>query len=93
MLTWFGGLGTRIIYAFLIWLVVRSLKLLRSSEEPLEKATGAVCAAIIVVMMATGLIFVEHAVILILVAVLLRGKKLPGSEDNPLDAPGIGQKT
>ena len=86
MLTWFGGLGTGIIYAFLIWLVVRSLKLIRSTEEPLEKAVGAVCAALVAVMMATGLIFVEHAVILILVAVLLRGKrpKIDATHDNTI---------
>jgi hypothetical protein len=73
MLTWFGLLGTGIIYSFLVWLLIRALRLLKHADLPLDKAIGAVCAALIAGMMATGLVFVEHAVVLILVAVLLRG--------------------
>jgi hypothetical protein len=72
LLTWFGLAGTAVVYSVLVWLLLRSLRLLKHSDSSLEKATGAVCAAIIVALMGSGFVFTENAVPLILIAVLLR---------------------
>jgi hypothetical protein len=72
ILTWFGLAGTAVVYLVLVLLLLRSLRLLKYSDSSLEKATGAVCAAVIVALMGSGFVFTENAIPLILIAVMLR---------------------